>query len=230
MPAPKLPNNLSEWKSNFFGYVKPSLYEVAFSGTVWTEMQRKSGAGSEVSKLVTRNCEVVALPGTAVSTQPNRIYGPAREMPYEKLYAGDLQMTFRMDESMYLRTFFNFWHDVIHDKVTGDFNYSNHYTSDILIYQYATQQAETQQKNRQDHSASSENQFYEKPPNQFQLQLELDPVADYLQKPIYGVRLIECYPKLIGEIELGYAQNDTYMKQTVDFAYRKWEEIPSDEY
>ena len=91
MGAPKIPNNLSEFKSNFFGYVNPSLYEVTFSGAIYTAMQQASGAGVEVPKLITRNCEIASLPGTAVSTQPNRIYGPIREMPYEKLYAQNTQ-------------------------------------------------------------------------------------------------------------------------------------------
>ena len=89
---------------------------------------------------------------------------------------------------------------------TGDFDYYDNYISDIEIYQYPTTQASTE------------------PGNSVEI-----PADDPDLKPIYGLRITEAYPKSVGAIELGYATRDTYNKQTIEFAYRKWEEIPADE-
>ncbi len=152
------------------------------------------------------SCETSNLPGRGVSTTPNRIYGPVRETVYEKLYSGDLSLTFRLDSEMWLRKLFTAWHDIIHITETGDFDYYDNYISDIEIYQYPTHQASTE------------------PGNSVEV-----PADDPDLKPIYGLRITEAYPKSIGAIELGYGTRDTYNKQTIEFAYRKWEEIPADE-
>jgi len=235
MASPKIKNSLNEFKSNFFGVVKPTLYEVVIMGSGYQNtiniVNSPAGSREMGTKLLTINCEGAVLPGAAFSTQPNRIYGPVTEYPYERLYSGDLSLTFRLDQEMWLRKFFNAWQGLIFkDKQSalrrntrgrmwqrlgmgfanrpsraGDFEYSDVYTGEIEIYQYPTKQ-----------KASD-------------TQIPLLPQENN-DKPIYGVRLFGVYPKSIAAIELGYAAVDTYSKQTVEFAYRNWEEIPADEF
>ena len=38
--------------------------------------------------------ESVTIPGRSLATQERRTFGPQREMPYERLYSGDLDITF----------------------------------------------------------------------------------------------------------------------------------------
>ena len=38
--------------------------------------------------------ESVTIPGRSIATQERRTFGPQREMPYERLYSGDLDITF----------------------------------------------------------------------------------------------------------------------------------------
>jgi len=204
------------------GIVKPTLYEVVIMGRGYEAAAQQlgsspsntvqipfgtgpGGAGANGKRLITMNCEVASLPGTGLSTQPYRINGPVRETVYERLFSGDLTLTFRLDSEMWLRKLFTAWQDIIYKTKTGDFDYYDNYISDIEIYQYPSQQAVTQAP----------------PPAQQQEQPKI--------KPIYGVRIQEVYPKSISSIELGYETRDTYNKQTVEFAYRKWEEIPADE-
>ena len=218
MASPKIKNSLNEFKSNFFGVVKPTLYEVVMMGSGYENtintVNGPAGSREMSTKLLIINCEGAVLPGAAFSTQPNRIYGPVTEYPYERLYSGDLSLTFRLDQEMWLRKFFNAWQGLIFkDKQSalkipsraGDFEYSDVYTGEIEIYQYPTKQ-----------KASD-------------TQIPLLPQENN-DKPIYGVRLFGVYPKSIAAIELGYAAVDTYSKQTVEFAYRNWEEIPADEF
>lgn len=225
MSASKIKNSLNEFKSNFLGILKPSLYEVVIMGKGYQAALGKLNSDgpsdtfqipfnsmSAGSKLITLNCESASLPGVGVSTQPNRIYGPVKEYPYEKIYTGDMSLTFRLDHEMWLRKIFTAWQDVIYQRTptqnlpfSGDFEYQDEYVAEMEIYQYPTKQkastAEVPMRQEEDNT-----------------------------KPIYGVRLFDVYPKAISAIELGYGSIDTYNKQTVEFAYRKWEEIPANEF
>ena len=90
---------------------------------------------SEISRRLSQSCESLSLPGRGVSTTPNRIYGPVREMPHERLYSGDLDMTFRIGKDMLERDVFEKWMDQIVDKNSNDFKYYNEYTTEMNIAQ-----------------------------------------------------------------------------------------------
>ena len=204
MAAPKIKNSVGDWKAGFKGIVKPTLYEVAIRGRGWGNAQRtmskKFGDGGlfeqDGTQLLRESvimCENASFPGAAIGTQPNRIYGPVREFAYERIYSGDIALTFRMDEEMHIRSLLSAWHELINDSTSGDFNYYDDYTADIYVYQYPVKQEGS------------------------------------TRKPIYGIHIEEAFPKSIGEVTLGYDQRDTYSKQTVDFAFRRWSQIPSSE-
>ena len=186
--APKLPNSVQTFLGQHKGLVRNHTFEVTFAGPGYETALGEVGLNTSQGRNWTVLCESASFPDSAVGTQPNRVYGPVREFAYEKIFSGDLSLTFRMDQTMTIRKFFNAWHKVIHDSETGDFGYYDDYTSEILVFQYPAK-------------GGVEN------------------------GPIYGCRLIGAYPKSIAPIEVGYDQTNTYMKQTIDFAYRSWEEI-----
>jgi hypothetical protein len=95
------------------GILKPNRFEVFISGL----------DPSVFSDRFNMSCETVSFPGRSVSTQPARVYGPIREMPYERLYTGDLDVTFRMGRDMLERNFFEQWMDRIASKTSNDFKY-----------------------------------------------------------------------------------------------------------
>ena len=186
---PKIPNSTSSFSSQFnnTGLVRNHTFEVVFAGTGFDTAVQNAGLQSGVVNDLTVMCENASFPGSAVGTQPNRIYGPVRELAYEKIFSGDLSLTFRMDKDMSLRRFFNEWHKIIHNPETGDFGYYDEYRSEIQVFQY--------------------------------------PLGGTKEGPVYGVRCVDAYPKSISPIEIAYDQTNTYMRQTIDFAYRTWEEI-----
>lgn len=54
---------------------------------------------------------------------------------------------------------------------------------------------------------------------------EMDITVDNLEdKEIYAIKLYECYPKTIGQIQLDYAAKDI-MKLSVTFAYKYWNSL-----
>jgi len=196
MGSPQLPNSVSDWKAGFRGIVKPHLYEVVFAGPGWNTVLQASNADQSTTRELIIHCEAAKFPAGSLGTQPNRVYGPVREFAYERIYSGDLGLTFRMDEEMGLRTIFENWHNIIHDRQSGDWAYYDDYTCDIYVFQYPAQQSDGETRDK---------------------------------KAIYGVRVEECFPKSLGEVEVGYDQRDTYMKQEVEFAFRRWQEIPRSE-
>ena len=47
-------------------------------------------------------------------------------------------------------------------------------------------------------------------------------------KVTYAIELYEAYPMTISDLSLSYAENDSYHKLSVTFAYRKWQEVTSE--
>jgi len=76
--------------------------------------------------------ESMSFPGRGHSTTPKKIAGPVREMPYESLYEGDIQMTFKIGRNYYERNFFEIWMNNIVDS-TSRYAYYNDYTTTMNI-------------------------------------------------------------------------------------------------
>ena len=62
------------------GLLRPTHYTVAITG-----------GPMNVTDIL---AESVTIPGRSIATQERRTFGPQREMPYERLYSGDLDITF----------------------------------------------------------------------------------------------------------------------------------------
>jgi len=137
-----IPNTKNIGVDSFFdsflnmGTLRPSRYEVEFviPNSVRNSPHWHMNAGL-LSQRLTLNCESITMPGRGLSTQPNRIYGPVREMPTENLYSGDLDVTFRMGEDMSERRFFEIWLDSIVRPGSNNFTYFNDYKSTVTISQ-----------------------------------------------------------------------------------------------
>lgn len=77
-------------------------------------------------------CEVAGLPGYNLSTEPHRMIGESREVPYEPMYE-PISMTFHMDSNFELKDAFESWMSYIIDPVTKSHGYYSLYTSRINI-------------------------------------------------------------------------------------------------
>ena len=123
------------------GVLSPAKYDIVMSpavvagGGMITGSATRGSSNIEAMKRLSKSCEAAAFPGRSVSTQPNRIMGPVREMPYEPLYSGDLDLTFRVGQDMFERKFFEFWMDTIVNHSTNKMGYYDDYTRDIYIAQ-----------------------------------------------------------------------------------------------
>mgnify|MGYP001170915617 CR=1 FL=1 len=114
---------------NHFGTLSPNRFEIVITG-----IDNKT-----LSERMNIMCETVSFPGRSVSTQPARVYGPIREMPYESLYTGDLDITFRVGRDMAERNFFEEWLNRVVSRNSHDFKYygteESGYAKEIKIHQ-----------------------------------------------------------------------------------------------
>ena len=78
-------------------------------------------------------CESVQIPGLNIATTPVRVFGEAREMPYEKTYE-PITTTFYVDSTMKVKTAFDNWTSLIINPQTRTLGYYKDYIRDITIH------------------------------------------------------------------------------------------------
>ena len=118
-----------------YGTLRPSRFLVEVILPVKLDTGSLQELKTDSVRRLSLSCENVSLPGRGVSTTPNRIYGPVREMPHERLFSGDLDLTFRIGKDMFERRIFELWMDLMVNKYSNDFNYLNNYATEMTISQ-----------------------------------------------------------------------------------------------
>lgn len=78
-------------------------------------------------------CDSVSVPGRSFSTTPYRFYGPARNMPYEPIYSGEMSLSIILSEDLRERTFFEMWMEKICDRTNYKFGFYDDYVTNLLI-------------------------------------------------------------------------------------------------
>lgn len=119
------------------GIVSPARYEISIGALPIShlDMGEQPVSNSEVARRLSISCEGAQFLGRNISTQPNRIAGPIREMAYESLYSGDLDLTFRVGQDMLERRVFEGWMDSIVGHNRHSISYYDSYVRDIEIKQ-----------------------------------------------------------------------------------------------
>ncbi len=83
---------------------------------------------------LTVRCSSVSLPSKTLQTQSNRLYGPARNFPFEMAYAGEINMTYVLSADMRERRFFDAWLDFICNPQDFKMEFYDNYVTEIQIY------------------------------------------------------------------------------------------------
>tara|TARA_R100000458_G_C8247785_1_gene225301 strand:- start:698 stop:1261 length:564 start_codon:yes stop_codon:yes gene_type:complete len=116
------------------GIIKPNKYQVLFAGHGFDDACEAAGfSPADANRLISDSCEEIAFPGSQIASKEFRVYGPPREMPYERLFAGDIDLTLRLDENMRLKSLFEEWMNVIVDPRTNNVTYYDDYICDMKI-------------------------------------------------------------------------------------------------
>lgn len=129
------------------GLARTNRYSVVMTPPPVLNLSNISGIGgsgrSRLSDLerMLLFCDQVQLPGLNLSTIQNRSFGEFREVPYEKLF-GDLNMSFYVDQNLYVKSVFDNWFAAIQNPITRSFSYYNDYvtTMEIIVEDLADQE------------------------------------------------------------------------------------------
>ena len=117
---------------------RPNRFEVIFVAPETINLSSKSITG-----LVSLFCEISNLPGLAITTKGQRIYGPAYQRPVSLEYGGEaINMTFYVDRDFKVKSFFDKWMFSIVNPNNYNVAYDDSierggtkYTTDITINQ-----------------------------------------------------------------------------------------------
>ena len=88
-----------------------------------------------ISKALNYRCESTDLPGRAIATTTQKIYGPEEKFPYQTTY-NDINLTFICTDKMEEKNFFDAWLEYINPSVTFNFKYKQKYAVNLRINQY----------------------------------------------------------------------------------------------
>ena len=145
--------------------------------------------------------ENITIPSRGLNTEAYVFSNGFRfEVPTGTNYGdGNISVNIRVDEKYELYNFFINWMNLIHSKETGFFAFQNTYVTDIRI--------------RQIHDSQPASQY-----NNFIENVSFN--SDSKKGFVYGVDLINCYPKSVGAIQFRHDAKD-FVKFNVDFSYEK---------
>lgn len=77
--------------------------------------------------------ESVIFPGRGQNTAVNKTHGPVRDIPYEPLFSGEIEMSFRVSSDYFERDYFERWSNAIIDPQTMKYKYYSNYTANMKI-------------------------------------------------------------------------------------------------
>lgn len=84
-------------------------------------------------KSLSLRCDSVTVPGRSFSTTPFRYYGPARNMPYEQIYSGEVNISILLSEDLRERRFFEEWMAGVSSIYNYKMGFYSDYTSIVDI-------------------------------------------------------------------------------------------------
>ena len=88
---------------------------------------------SDTIRNLTIRCSSASLPGFDIGSQSYRIYGPARQMPYDVVYSGQLSFTYIVSRDMRERAFFEKWMSSVINPADYKLGWYDDYTSRMTI-------------------------------------------------------------------------------------------------
>lgn len=125
-----LPSNINEIVRNITnsGLAYSNRYEI----DITFPRRHPSRNNLELRSMLVR-CDSVIIPGRSLSTAPYRFYGPARNMPYEPIYSGEMNISIILSADMRERNFFEAWVNSIVSPVNFKFAFYEDYVTTMRI-------------------------------------------------------------------------------------------------
>jgi len=179
-------------------------------------------------------CSKVSIPEKQITTALPRQYGAPYAWPQAVQY-GTITTTFYCDGTMHIKNYFDAWQKLIYNDLTGNFNFYDEYTSEFDVHTRTTLatggdtgkvEAEDEGSWAKDISdgikdvTKSINDATGVDNPRDIAQATSVPKIDFRDN--YGVKIFECFPSIVGSIDLGHGETDAISTFDVTWAYRKW--------
>ena len=203
----------------------------------------------ENTELLNQRLETVSFPASTIGSKGHVLQGIEREMPYGRIYEGDVALSFLETYEYNIRKLFTEWQEKIIDSTNYTHGYYNDYVTslDISSFPITKQTKEISldipNLNREGPirptplaaaAGLTENviNFLRKkdpaestsliPPGALDIKLPDQVNIPINPLPSYQVRLIQVFPKTINEIQLS-AGSEELVKTEIVLSFRKWE-------
>jgi hypothetical protein len=106
------------------GFAKGNRYNV----TIVPPAFLASAAVKAMPEKLQYLCEAISLPTKGIASNPQKIYGPPREIPYGETFT-EAALSFILDDAFNVKRFFDQWQKHIINPENGNVN---HYWNDII--------------------------------------------------------------------------------------------------
>ena len=181
-------------------------------------------------------CSKVSIPERNITAGLYRQAGAAPfPFPQATVY-GSLTTTFYCDGTMHIKNYFDAWQKLIHNDLTGNFNFWDEYTAEFDIFTRTTiasgAKIETgdDDKNWADKVSEGIQEFTHElneatgvdGPRGFGQGRGTKPIPKMNFRESYGVRIFSCFPQIVGNIDLSHDAKDSIATFDVTWAYVKW--------
>lgn len=112
------------------GIAHANRYSIFFTGT------REGGQGfsREDMQKINSRLESVMLPGQSIGSNPVKLQALDREIPYGRIYEGDVKIIMLDDSRLGIRSMFETWQDTMIDPITFQLSYYDSYVVDMYIF------------------------------------------------------------------------------------------------
>ena len=211
------------------------LYNLAAQASV-TQYDPERGGDPEKKQETILNlfCSKVSMPEKSINFQSMRHYGTHFAYP-QSVSFGTMSTTFYCDASMHIKKYFDAWQKLIFNDITGNFNYYEEFTSEFDIFTRSvvgvSENADEQDKNWFEKGQDSFREVMDTVNQYTGLQGRSgSPHRTYSKykypkmefRNTYGVKVMECWPQIVGSVDLGHASTNSIAEFTVTWAYKKW--------
>ena len=208
------------------GFARANQYEVKINlPPMLHDVQANFG------KQLTLHCDSISMPGHDLQTQ-SRQYGsePTRDMVTSHGYEGAVQATFYLDTKLNELQLFQLWQEMAVSTSNNKATYYDDYIGDMSIFQMSGEKATLTlafDERSSDILRGGRKEGYESEAYGHQNTITKH-IPIQTEDAKYAVKVEEVYPATIGDIEYAYASDNTILKVSVGFNFRKWRNITSE--
>ena len=235
-----------DWKTHIMNNSTTQLMEQR-----WAAAQRVSSldwnpTGSDKDKQkrseskINLFCSKVTIPEKQITAGMYRHYGASFAYP-QGVTHGSLVTSFYCDGTMHIKNFFDAWQKLIYNDQTGNFNFYDEYISEFDVFTRTTmakgaklnteeedtslfgkiQETSTKVSKAIQEGTAALNELTGVDGPRSGTQFGNDKLPQIIFRENYGVRIFECWPSIVGGIELSH-EGSGIATFDVTWQYSKW--------